>query len=77
MSPKACRRCQINVIDSCISAICRRPATSCYLKTVSTNASSEAVAAEAKADKGKLTAILVPVHRHLGKSAATRPLLRQ
>ena len=36
--------------------------TSCYQKTVSTNSSGEAVAAEeAKSDKGKLTAILVPV----------------
>src|SRR5260370_6019465 len=52
-----------NVIDSVHfgNLIVEKP-TSCYLKTVSTNASGEAVAAEeAKADKGKLTAILVPV----------------
>ena len=52
-----------NVIDSVHfgNLVADKPA-SCQQKTVSTNASGEAVAAkEAKSDEGKLTAILVPV----------------
>src|ERR1700680_4867822 len=52
-----------NVIDSVHfgNLVADKP-TTCYQKTVSTNAIGEAVAArEAKTDEGKLTAILVPV----------------
>jgi len=52
-----------NVIDSVHfgNLVANKP-TTCYQKTVSTNASGEAVAAkEAKSDEGKLTAVLVPI----------------